>query len=324
MAAAEALGPAPAAWPARADHAYWRAEIALAQRDVAGAEQALAGALTAGPTRMGLLLQRSRAGFFAGSPLAAQAALERFNALKADQTGTPPPVDLRDRITEDLKRNPTGPHPAACARALRPRTPQGATGRIPAKLWHYWQGAMPGPAHRGLRAWADQHPGMAQTLLDDQSARAWLATHAPQACAVFDRFAQPALRADLVRVALMAVEGGVFADLDEYPRMPVDPWLEGAKSVLVIESGYGTLANNFLAAEPELPIFRDLLDDICLTLQKADTPYPWWHSGPARLTVIASAHLGMPGLRLIDQATYDRRIATNLPFPHKSGPDHWR
>ena len=148
-----------------------------------------------------------------------------------------------------------------------------------------------------------------------------MATHAPGLTALFDRQRLPATRADLFRVALMAQAGGVFADLDEYPRAGIDDWLTGARAVLVIEEGHGTLANNFLAAIPGLPLFVRLQTRIAEALEATDDPYPWWDSGPAQLTVEA---VGEPGIRYLSQAEYDARVSTNLPFPHKVGPLHWR
>ncbi len=124
---------------------------------------------------------------------------------------------------------------------------------------------------------------------------------------------------------MIGVEGGLYADLDEYPRQPVTDWLEGARAVLVIEEGHGTIANNFLAALPGLPLFIRLQARIAGNLRATPQPYPWWDSGPAALTIEArSACATSSSLRFLTQPEYDARIATNLPFPHKTGPLHWR
>ncbi|MCB1398367.1 MAG: hypothetical protein KDJ98_20830, partial [Rhodobacteraceae bacterium] len=333
--AGHALGTPPAAWPLRADHAYWAAEIALAGRDPAAALAALAPALRDGSARMGLHLSAARAGFLAGDLTLALDHLTQFRRLKTDQLGEDPGEDLRDRIVGDAAnatsegRGPeTSPGLAARALALSPPGFTATAGAIPRQLAHYWEGPRSAPVERGLRAWAAQHPDLSQQLFDAAGATAWLSRHTPDLTALFQRQTLPAARADLFRLAWILHQGGVFTDLDEYPRAPVTPWLEGARAVLVIEEGHGTIANNFLAAEPGLPLFARTLDGVARTLAETEAPYPWWHSGPAPLTVqalAASRDAGeSPGLRFLGQPDYDTRVATNLPFPHKRGALHWR
>lgn len=328
--AARALGPPPQAWPLRADHAWWAAEIALARRDTGAALAVLGPALAAHPTRMGLLLSAARAHFLTGESALAARYLDRFRALKTAQLATPPADDLRDLITRDaLTGAADGPAAAARAFALRPPvfTPVAAP-PIPRQITHYWEGPRSAPVERGLRAWAHHHPDLRQRVFDAPAAEAWLGAHTPALVPLFARLAQPATRADLFRLALIGAEGGLYADLDEYPRLPVSDWLEGARAVLVIEEGYGTIANNFLAALPGLPLFTRLLHRVTARLERVAQPYPWWDSGPAPLGVEALAARQdpdeAPGLRFVTQWEYDARVATNLPFPHKRGPTHWR
>lgn len=318
-----ALPPPPAARPLVADRAWWAAEIALAARDLPRAEAALTEALTHSPTRMGLHLSAARAAFLAGDASRAQSHLTRFRQLKTAQLGHAPPDDLRDRFVADALASSDGP--AQSARHFAFATPRfqplAGTG-IPRRIAHYWEGKRSAPVERGLRAWGRLLP---QTVFDAALAREWLIRHAPDLTGLFDRQGLPATRADLFRVALLAAEGGVFADLDEFPRKGIEDWLQGASAVLVIEEGHGTIANNFLASLPGLPLFIRLQARIAGNLRATPQPYPWWDSGPAALTIEArSASATSSSLRFLTQPEYDARVATNLPFPHKSGPLHWR
>lgn len=336
LTALDAAGPAPTA-PLAAWLAEWRAEALLMLRRLPQAADLIAATLQRHPTRMGLWLQAARAAFFQGDFAAAEAALARFRALKAAQLGAPPAPDLRDRITADA---------LAAARPLPPpegSPPQGSpglaaawlaqpgavpafvpvAGTIPARLGHYWEGPVPAPVARGAARWAALHPDLAQSLFDRPMAEGWLAAHDPAALPAFAAQTLPAARADLFRLCWLAQGGGVWADLDEYPRRPVDNWLAGASGVLVLEQGYGTVANNFLAARPALPLIAAARAEALARLT-APTTDPWWDSGPARLTgALAATGLG-PGLRVLAQADYSARVTTNLPFPHKRRPDHWR
>lgn len=338
LAALDAAGRPPgaglAAWLAE-----WRAEALLMLRRLPEAEAVLDAALARHPTRMGLWLQRARADFLSGAFGAAEAALARFRELKAAQLGAPPAADLRDRITADALAAgrplppPEGPPPAdspglAAAWLAQPgAVPAFAPlpGAIPARLGHYWEGALPGPAARGAAAWARALPDHAPMLFDRPAAEAWLAAHDPAALPAFAAQTLPAARADLFRLCWLAAGGGVWVDLDEYPRAGVSDWLAGAAAVVVLESGYGTVANNFLAARPAHPLIAAARADALARLHRPTTD-PWWDSGPARLTLALARLLAAApsGLRVLAQADYCARVSTNLPFPHKRRPDHWR
>jgi len=336
-AAQTALGPPTKVWPLRADHAYWAAEIALAARDPDAALAALTPALDRHPDRMGLILNASRAAFLSGDFDASLAHLQRFKALKTAELGTPPPDDLRDLIVQDAAQAtaqglPESQSPGLAARYFALHPPRFAKpdtgGPIPQLLAHYWEGQRSAPVERGIRAWQAQHPQFTQTLFDAPGAARWIAAHAPELSSLFDNLTQPAARADVFRIGLLAHQGGVFADLDEYPRAAITPWLQDARAVLVIEEGHGTIANNFIAALPDLPLFHRLKQRIASRLAATATPYAWWDCGPAQVTleVLAAtrSRAEAAGLRLLSQADYEQRVSTNLPFAHKRGPDHWR
>lgn len=332
-----ALGPPPRAWPQHADHAYWQSEIALAKRDHQAALTILTPALQRGPTRMGLVLNAARAQFFAGQFDAALSHLAHFRALKTKHVGSPPADDLRDMIVQDAYRATQAGDTAENSPGLAARnfaltspsfTPTKNESSIPDRLAHYWEGPRSAPVERGLRRWAEMHPNMAQKVYGPDEAAEWLRSNASELADLFDKLTQPACRADLFRVALLTHHGGIYADLDEYPREPVSPWLHNATAVLVIEEGHGTIANNFLAAQPDLPLFKRLTLRIAERLATTDTPYPWWDSGPAQITLEALKASQSPsesiGMRFLLQPEYDARVSTNLSFPHKRSARHWR
>jgi len=343
----------------RAEVALSGAEIALLAGDAAQAGQVLAPVALGFPDRMAVPLTQARIAFMQGDFTAAMAAHGRFNTLKLAQTGTPAPPDVRDRIVEDahlaargteaafapdqsvahsaalagLARIIASPGLSACL--LRRAHVQGellfhpdSAAHIPRVIAHYWQGPH-GPATTRARAqWARLHPHFRQHVFDDTTAAVWM--HQNFGADMAQRFialGHAALRADLFRLCWVLRQGGLFADLDEYPRIPVTPWLEGARAVLCVERGFGTIANNFIAAEPDHPVCAMALEHVCTALDQTDTPYAWWHSGPAQWTRAAFAHLVKDGgtdIRMLSQAQYCRRVATNLPYPHKRSPDHWR
>lgn len=343
----------------RAEGGMQGAELALLQGDPEKAKLMLAPIAKGFAQRMALPLTQARISFMQGDFAAAMAEHARFNALKLAQTGTPAPPDVRDRIVEDadtaargiesvfapdlavtesiakagLARIIAAPGLSACL--LRRAHVRGelqfqpdAAAQIPRRIVHYWQGP-PGPAlMRAQQKWAQLHPDFDQHLFDDATATAWLRkSFAPDMAARFEALGHAALRADLFRLCWVLRQGGIFTDLDEYPRIPVTSWLKDARAVLCIERGFGTIANNFIAAQAEHPVCALALDFVCTALDQPDAPYAWWHSGPAQWTRAAFAHqfgAGGTDVRFLSQAQYCRRVATNLPYPHKRSPDHWR
>jgi hypothetical protein len=343
----------------KAEVSFLGAEIALIEGDPAKATAMLAPTATKFPKRMALPLTQARIAFMQGEFASAVAEHARFNHLKLAQTGTPAPPDVRDRIAEDalaaaqgieaafapalslaqtvaqagLERIVSAPGLSACLlhrahmRGEFPFRPD-RSAHIPRQIAHYWQGPH-GPAiGRARMQWARLHPGFRQHVFDAETATDWIYQNfGPDMTKRFQSLEQAALRADLFRLCWILRQGGVFTDLDEYPRIPVTPWLDGARAVLVVERGFGTIANNFLAAEPNHPVCAKALDFVCTALDQSDAPYAWWHSGPAQWTRAAFAHLVEDGgmdTRLLSQGQYCRRVATNLPYPHKRSPDHWR
>lgn len=300
------------------------------------------------PRRLGLILQRARARFFLGDFNGADGDLATFRTLKAEAIGAPPPPDLRDLIVADARASggviaPYEPaaairdrlgaaleaHPglAACYLARPGALPafRPVPGAIAARPALYWEGELAGPSARGVARWAQVLDGPAALFTRD-AARGWLAAHDPEALPGFDAQTGPAGRADVFRACKVAYDGGLFVDADEYPRESPAPWLDGAGVVVVLESGYGTAANNFLAARPGHPLMARFRAAVLARAQTPD-PYPWWDTGPTRLTLALMGHLlhdDTAGLRILTQAQYCARITTNLPFPHKRTAGHWR
>lgn len=349
LARTEGIAPA----PLRAALMERRAEALLWQRQAGAARGVLDGLLAAHPTRLGPLLQRARAAFFLGDFKGAEGDLARFRVQKRADTGLDAAPDLRDRITGDALASgltlPPGEtaaearlrlgaalarHPglAACWLARPGAVPvfrPAPDGAIPRELALYWEGTPSEPVRRGIDRWRAMLPDWAIEVHDRDAAQAWLSRHDPDGAAAFARQGSPAGRADLFRACLIARQGGLWVDADEFPRTSPAGWLDGASCVLVLESGYGTVANNFIAALPGLPLLAAFRARVLAQAAASTDPYPWWDTGPAQLTGALAGALvaqpqGWPGLRVLSQAEYCARITTNLPFPHKHGPGHWR
>ncbi|NYS24222.1 hypothetical protein HUK65_04385 [Rhodobacteraceae bacterium 2376] len=318
---------APVGAPAAADFAALQAELALMRRQPGAALAVLDPVMSRSSARPALWVLRARAEFARGAFAAAQAAL----SARSELTGQAAAADPRARLVADAQTPARSAGWAAhmlVQRALWPFVPGGG-GAIPRQLIHYWEGPESPALARSRARWAALHPGFAQRVFDAAQALHWLRARGFDTLAArFAALPGPALRADLFRLCIILQEGGVFADLDEYPRLPVTPWLERADCVLCIERGFGTVANNFIAAAPGQALIAQALEHACAALEATARPCPWWDTGPAQLARAVAARMRAdappPGVRLLSQEAYDRRVSTNLPWPHKRGAEHWR
>ena len=94
--------------------------------------------------------------------------------------------------------------------------------QVPKTLWMFWaQGLDQAPAvvHRCVETWRRRNPGWDIRVLDEESAAAFADVSDLPAGLPFH------VKADLLRVRLLARHGGVWADACTYCHRPLDDWL---------------------------------------------------------------------------------------------------
>lgn len=90
-------------------------------------------------------------------------------------------------------------------------------------------------ARRFRRSFATLNPGWKMKLYDDRDARSIIEAHLPDFLAAYDAFAHPIQRADMFRIAVVYLYGGVYADLDVRCLKPLDG-IVAANCVFPLES----------------------------------------------------------------------------------------
>lgn len=135
---------------------------------------------------------------------------------------------------------------------------------IPAKIWFYWgQGAseIPDLGRRCIDSFRRMNAGYAIRILDDREI-----AHAPEFRDIAglmrpDVIAKPAHRADLLRLHLLATEGGVWADVDCWCAAPLDSWLPEASAegfhAFCNPGRDRAIASWFLASAAGNPVVRE-------------------------------------------------------------------
>ncbi|MEO1551744.1 MAG: glycosyltransferase, partial [Pseudomonadota bacterium] len=205
-------------------------------------------------------------------------------------------------------------------------------GAIPKQIFSYWEGERSAPLAQIAQSWARLHPNWTWRSFEAASARDWLNragdAQADTVRAAFDAAGSPAQRADILRLALLAREGGLYVDLDDLPRAPVDDMLNGADLVVVQETGLGALANSFLAAAPGHPMIQAALDQ-ALKAPPTEGVETWLLTGPGLLArtwvdLLEMAPDALSSARRVPWTGFCALVSPNLKLPHKYRDDYWR
>lgn len=131
---------------------------------------------------------------------------------------------------------------------------------IPRQFHFIWVGSeCPARFRANLRAWTLHHPGWAIQLWGDSNRPVLQNEALYRDAALYVRpDAVGQFRADLLRYELLHMYGGFYADIDAYPRQPIDGALEGRTEFAVREDP-NWIGNTYLGAVPGHPTFLKLI-----------------------------------------------------------------
>jgi mannosyltransferase OCH1-like enzyme len=183
-----------------------------------------------------------------------------------------------------------------------------------------------------MSSWQANNPDWVCRRLDDASAWDFLDQHCDkQVLQAFETAAHPTLRADLIRLAVLAVQGGVWADADDRAAKGIDHLFPSGVDLLLLQENMGTIGNNFIASAPNHPFIRYALKTVTDHILERQGDSIWFLSGPGALT-LAFCHfykrelrqLRLPaGVHIVDTFTLSRTVAQHLPLAYKHRGAHW-
>ncbi|GAB4064169.1 tetratricopeptide repeat protein [Ancylobacter sonchi] len=213
------------------------------------------------------------------------------------------------------------------------RAPARSGQAIPLHIHQFWDTPdLPEDVAELVDSWRDLNPGFSHTLLSLPSARDWLAQRDARWLQAFRNVPSIAGKADLLRLALLYEEGGVYADADDRCLAPLNALLVGRELVLRQEH-YGTIGNNFIAARPRHPLIGLALQAAVEAALRGDRESIWLSSGPGLLTrclagwlVDAPHRMEMLGrdILVLDQHSLLRYCASNCKANYKHSSSNWR
>jgi tetratricopeptide (TPR) repeat protein len=131
---------------------------------------------------------------------------------------------------------------------------------IPRRIVQFWDsGELPSDIERLARSWREQNPDMDYVRFSEPLARDYLRRVNPEALQAFDRARQPAMKADLFRLAYLHHDGGFYVDADDRCVAPLSMIDWRKFSLVLYQEDLGSLGNNFIAAAPGHPAIADAL-----------------------------------------------------------------
>lgn len=208
----------------------------------------------------------------------------------------------------------------------------GSTGQpIPQRIVQYWHMANPPKQVADIiRSWAGL-PGFEHRLYDRASARAFMRELGPFWLKAFLLANNPAEEADFLRLCLLAKEGGIWADADDYLYGSLQGLVRNRRGLVIYREAFGgAIGNNFIAASAQHPVLLHAARLARRALLQRAAETTWLKTGPGLLSVAVAHHLSGPeaehaadGLTILDYATVANEISMHNSLPYKRMPSHW-
>lgn len=144
---------------------------------------------------------------------------------------------------------------------------------IPKIIWQTYKTSVPPLiSNRCVASWIEQNPEYSWYYFDDSKCRQFILDYFDQEfCKMYDSLPVGVMRADVWRVAIVYIFGGVYADIDTRCLKPISEWIQSDYELVVgVETPDGELNNYVFAAKPEHPALYFVLKKMITTYQSSD------------------------------------------------------
>ena len=206
---------------------------------------------------------------------------------------------------------------------------------IPRRICQFWADEPP-PAelNRYTESWTALNPGYEYRLFDTAEAEDFLKTHDFDEAVLraFQLAREPAVKADILRLAYLYQHGGFYADIDDRCVRSLEHIRSSGATFFGYQEDVGSLANNVLGSMPSHPVIGRALKQAGDAVLRGDADMPWLSTGPGLLSRVFVQWLAA------GDTTLDQRIGTVF-FPdyprsfeyfsihcfasYKITPQHW-
>lgn len=157
---------------------------------------------------------------------------------------------------------------------------------IPKRIAQFWHEQSLDPDIEDVtRSWSDMNSGWGYYLFDEGSARSYLLANCDDdVIQAYDLAREPAMKADLFRLAWLVTSGGCYADADDRCIAALDEFIPSEVELVVSQEPFGAIANNFMVALPHDPIISLALSCAVTSIIRGDQDLLWLCTGPGLLS----------------------------------------
>ncbi|MBS7588055.1 tetratricopeptide repeat protein [Ancylobacter defluvii] len=205
---------------------------------------------------------------------------------------------------------------------------------IPRHIHQFWDTPeIPDDVMTLMGSWRAHNPGWSYTLHSLDSAREWLRQVSDsRLLRAFRHMPTIAGKVDLLRLAVLFAEGGVYADADDRCLASLDAAISG-RGLVLRQEHYGSIGNNFIAVRPHHPVIGQALEDAVSAVLRGDRESIWLSTGPGLMTRTVATHLVDDPRRLetlgsdllvLDQPEITRFCVSGCRVSYKHTDRNWQ
>jgi mannosyltransferase OCH1-like enzyme len=183
-----------------------------------------------------------------------------------------------------------------------------------------------------MESWRLAHPGWKIDRFDNASALVWLQNTAPEALRAYRATKDLTQKSDILRLAVLAREGGWYADVDDRCLAPVSTLQTGAANFVAYQEEYGTLGTNVIGVQPGHPVILAALEEAIRAMETGASDIIWLSTGPGLLsrsfTRVLLSHVTnraefLENTAILTRPELRRAIAPHCHAHYKLAGQHW-
>jgi len=218
----------------------------------------------------------------------------------------------------------------------RPAPTDPGVSPIPRRIGQFWDAHIPPDIERLCEEWRANNPDFLYRRFSGAEARNYLAEFGPPgAQAAFDIAVEPAMKADLFRLAYLFHEGGFYVDADDRGLKPLAEIAPDDCDLVVYQEDLGTIGNNFVGAAPRHPVIALAVEEATAAILRGDADMLWLSTGPGLLTrslarwiagdprVAGDPAGALKRIRVFEAYELRRAIAMHCVGSYKQSGKHW-
>lgn len=201
----------------------------------------------------------------------------------------------------------------------------------PRAIIQFWNHRKPPAELRPImQSWANAE-GYSYQRFSQASAGAFLAETLDESwLRAFGRAASPTEQSDFFRLCWLMVNGGIYADCDDWLTGDLDRFLSGTTGLVLLREPEGTIANNFIAAPRGHPCIVWAATAARHALLGRHTDTTWAKTGPGLMTRALAWYLDRevagnrtPALTLLPLWALGGTVQIHAPLNYKRSGSHW-